>query len=280
MGLGVTKVFVKNNKGETVPLSIDNQLKTALDIAKDRVKKNWDYVGVICGLSGAGKSTMARNTVAKYCCPWFSDKYTAMTDKHFIHITKNCKPNSSVILDESFASMNTKLTFSPEYLRVVNHLQIIRQKNLFIFLCLPNFFDLGKGMAIFRSSHLFVTYAQEDGARGYFLAFGREEKRKLYVKGMKFMDYYAEEPNFKGRFYKNAGVNDEEHYVKMKMDNLLEKDRKVKIKGKDSYKNHEVMFKLREREKWTQEKIGKYFGITDSMVGKMIKDYLNYQKED
>lgn len=280
MGLGTSKIWVKNPKGILVPMTLDNQLKEALDIAKLRVKKDWDYVSVIAGLPGGGKSTFARNTLAKYCCPWFSDKYTAMTDKEFIHITKHCKNNSSVILDESFASMNTKLVFSPEYIRVINHLQIIRQKNLYLFLCLPNFFDLGKNIAIFRTSHLFVTYAQEDGRRGYFLAFGREEKRKLYVKGAKYMDYYAEEPNFKGMFYKNAAVNDEEVYLKKKMDNLQERDRKVKIKGKDYYKNHELMYNLREKEGWTQEKIGKLFGITKQTVGQMIKDYLKYLEED
>lgn len=280
MGEGTTKVFVKNFKGEDAPITIDNQLKSALDIAKARVKKDWDYVGVICGLSGAGKSTFARNTVAKYCCPWFSDKYTAMTDKEFIYITKKCRPNSSVVLDESFASMNTKLIFSPEFIRIVNHLQIIRQKNLYIFLCLPNFFDLGKSMAIFRSSHLFVTYAQEDGSRGYFLAFGREEKRKLYVKGSKFMDYYAEDPNFKGRFFKNAFVNDEEAYLKKKMDNLQEKDRKVKVKGKDYYKIHEAMQKLYAQEKMNMIKIGKLFGVTQETVRLMIRDFERYMKED
>lgn len=280
MGEGTTKIFVKNPEGENVPLTIDNQLRTALDIAKSRVKQNWDYVGIIAGLSGAGKSTMARNTLAKYCCPWFSDKYTAMTDKEFIYITKHCKKFSSVILDESFASMNTKLTFSPEYLRIINHLQIIRQKNLYIFLCLPNFFDLGKNMAIFRSSHLFVTYAQESGQRGYFLAFGREEKRKLYVKGAKFMDYYAEDPNFKGRFYKNASVNDEKVYEKKKLDNLLNIDKKVKAIVIKDYKVHSAMHKLNIENKMTTREIGKIFKVNHSTVVQMIKEYLNYIKED
>lgn len=53
----------------------------------------------------SGKSTLARNTLAKYCCPWFSDKYTAMTDREFIHITKYCRNNSAVLLDESWKSV-------------------------------------------------------------------------------------------------------------------------------------------------------------------------------
>jgi len=280
MGEGTTRIEVKNDKGELVTMGIDNQLKEALDVAKARVKKDWDYVAVIAGLSGAGKSTFTRNTLAKYCCPWFSDKYTAMTDKQFIHITKYCKPKSAVILDESFASMNTKLIFSPEYLRIINHLQIIRQKNLYIFLCLPNYFDLGKNMAIFRSSHLFVTYAQESGERGYFLAFGREQKRILYVKGMKYMDYYAQDPNFKGRFYKNAAVNSEETYIQMKLDNLQEKDRKIKKVAAKDYSIHRAILKLQVEKGLSLREIGKLFEMSHVTAGLMIKDYKKFMKPD
>lgn len=280
MGEGTTKVIVKNYAGEYVPLTIDNQLKVALDVAKARVKHDWDYVGVICGLSGAGKSTLARNTLAKYCCPWFSDKYVAMTDKEFIYITKHCRNNSAVLLDESFASMNTKLIFSPEYIRIVNHLQIIRQKNLYIFLSLPNFFDLGKNMAIFRSSHLFVTYASEEGKRGSFLAFGREQKRILYVKGMKYMDYYAETPNFRGRFFINASVNDEKAYQQKKLANLMETDKKIKGKIVKSYNINKAMMKLNVEKGMNMREIGKIFGLSDAGVHGMIREYKEYIKGD
>jgi D-alanyl-D-alanine carboxypeptidase len=135
-------------------------------------------------------------------------------------------------------------------------------------------------MAIFRSSHLFVTYAQESGERGYFLAFGREQKRKLYVKGNKFMDYYAEDPNFKGRFYKNASVNNEKEYEEKKYKNLMETDKKFKAIAVKSYSTHKAMLKLNVEKGMGQREIGKIFGVSQVTVLEMIREYNNYVKDD
>jgi hypothetical protein len=198
---------------------LDENLKKNLDLVKDVVlKKDFDYVALVCGLPGLGKSNFAQSC-AKYCCPSFDETFIAFDSEQFINLTNTCPSHSAVILDESFASLNSKVTMTADFVRIINHLQIIRQRNLFVFLCLPNFFDLNKGIAIYRSSHLFVCYGREFGDRGSFAGFGREEKKKLYILGSKFMNYQCVKPNFRGRFVKQKAI-DEEVYKSLKLKHL------------------------------------------------------------
>ena len=185
---------------------VSKQVASELDKVKVRVQtKEWDYVTVIAGLLGSGKSTFAKGA-AKHCDPDFNLDKVVFTAEDFINTTATCPEYSSVVYDECFEGMNTRVTLSPDFRRVVNHLQLIRKRHLFIFLCLPNFFDLQKSIAVFRTSHLWLTYCNEDGIRGKVMAFSRDRKRKLYVLGGKFMDYNMVRSNFVTRFYKNEDI--------------------------------------------------------------------------
>ena len=169
----------------------------------DRVKKSvllkgWDYVAIVSGIPGVGKSTFAQS-VAKYLDPNFESWQICFTAKEFREKTSVGKKGQAFILDESFADMNSTLSKDPEFIATMNHLQLLRQKNLFIFLILPDFFSLNKTIAVFRASHLFVPYANEYN-RGTVAVFGRDTKRTLYFKGKQFCDYHAAEPNFRTVF--------------------------------------------------------------------------------
>jgi adenylate kinase family enzyme len=248
--------------------------KETLDNVIHRVKnKNWDYVCIIAGLPGSGKSTLAR-TCAKYCCPWFDLTHVAFTADEFIEITNNCAEYSSVILDESFESLNSRTTMTPDFLKVINHLQIIRQKHLFIFLCLPNYFDLAKNVAIFRASHLFVTYPTEKGDRGRFLAFDRDTKRQLFVKGMKYMDYNCIKANYVGDFWKNEGIIDEEAYEGMKVSHLKQQEVDVEAKINRYFDRIGVGGKLKFNHGWNTHEISELLGIGVRTVQENIQKYL------
>jgi hypothetical protein len=250
---------------------INGKLMEALQYQMQRVtKKNWDYVGIIAGYPGTGKSVFSR-TIAKFCCPWFDEKYIAFTADEFIEITNKCKPYSAVVLDESFQSLNVRVTMSAAFLKIINHLQIIRQKNLFIILCLPNFFDLSKHVAVWRSEHLFVTYEFDGGKRGRFLAFGKEEKKRLYIAGTKYMNYNAVQCNFVGNYALNDDILSEEAYQVKKRKHLMEqqaqiedKEEKGKLIGKIVENFNQAGFSVEETAKLTGKSVRTIYLVSKS----------------
>lgn len=222
-------VYRGNTGKEDDRIAIDMYVKGALDIAKDRVlNKNYDYLCCTAGFSGVGKSTFILFTAAPYCCPWFDLSYVAFTANEFIDICNKAPKNSAVVLDECFEALNSRTGSSKEFLKIFNHLQIIRQRNLFIFLNLPNFFDLNKNIALFRVNHLFVCYEDsKTNRRGKVLGFGRDTKRTLYVKGGKYCDYNAVRANFRAKFNRNKHLYDEKIYEKMKLKHLHDQNKKM-----------------------------------------------------
>ena len=260
----------KDIEGKPASIYVNHLLQKSLDVAIDRVRKhNWDYVCLVCGIPGSGKSTLAR-TIARYCCPWFDNQYIAFSGEEFVRITNNAPEYSAVILDESFQSLNSRVTMSPEFIRIINHLQIIRQKHLFIILCLPNFFDLTKGVAVFRSSHLFVTYAGDDGIRGRFKAFDRNKKRSLYVIGGKYMNYNCVQSNYVAAFRKNRDMMSEDDYEKMKYAHLMAQQEKLIKKAEKVDKLLKPVKIMFERGMTTRE-IANLLGVTMKTIQRKIQ---------
>ena len=212
-------VVFKDDKGKNTCRFMSKYLRKNLDTVKYSVlQRKFGYISIIAGFPGTGKSTLGQ-----YVCKYLDSTFTTknricFNAEDFIQRTSNAKKGTSWLLDESFENFNTRITRSSEYTRVINHLQLLRQKNLFIILCLPNFFDLSKGVAVFLSSHLFVTF-HKDYHRGFFGAFGKTEKRMLYIKGSKFLNYSAAEPNFRATFPKKW-IADMKLYEKLKLAHL------------------------------------------------------------
>ena len=199
----------------TQPKILAPALRGTMGIVKDHVlNKEWDYVCIVAGVPGSGKSTFARGA-AKFCCPWFSMEDIVFTADDFIKRTSTCPDFTAIVYDECFEAMNSRTSMSLDFQRIVNHLQLLRKRHLFIFLCLPNFFDLSKTISIFRTRHLFYTYVTSDGIRGKVAVFGVDNKRELYVRGQKFVNYNAYKANFVTKFMKNAWiVNNDEYEAK------------------------------------------------------------------
>ena len=257
------KILRGHKNGKPFIMRLDPKLQRLFHKAAERNKKNWDYLAIVSGFSGSGKSTFAME-----CCraldPTFDINKVAFTADDFVRITLEVPEYSAVMLDESFADLNSKVTMSPEFRTVVNHLQLIRQKRLYLFLLLPNFFDLAKPMSLFRASHLFYVYEYENGERGRFRFYDRDDKIKLYVKGMKFMDYNAHTSTFFGQFWEDHVV-DEELYLKKKSEHLQEQGRQEKVKKSTIYLA-KILKLLIERKIFTYGQLEEYTGCNKSTL--------------
>lgn len=222
----------RDKNGSKVLFSIEQYLADNLDRIIKRNSKGWDHVAIITGLPGVGKSTFARY-LARYLDETFNEDRVYFDAAPMIEGMNNSENKKSFVLDESFKDFSSKASMKQEYADLINHLQLLRQKQHYIFLILPDFFSLSKHLALFRSSFLYVVYEDSQGDR-CFAVFDREKKKELYILGKQFMNYNAVQPNFRGNFpikCRSGEIVDEELYEKRKREHLLSQGKQEKRGG-------------------------------------------------
>lgn len=195
---------------------MDGYLKSNLEIANKVVNEDWDMLFVIDGLEGGGKSVMAQQMA------YFNDKSLnidriCFTPEEFRAAIKKAEKFQAVIYDEAITGLSARGTMSLINKTLTSQLAQIRQKNLFVYIVLPTFFDLDKYVALWRSRALLHVYTQENFKRGYFKFYNYERKLQLYVNGKKYYNYSNPKPNFFGRFTKGYIVDEAEYRKKKAM---------------------------------------------------------------
>lgn len=264
----------KNKNGTDTPLVLymDGLLKRELDEVKRVVTKaDFDYVALVTGRVGKGKSVFSQQ-LAKFFDKDFDLSRICFSANEFIDVTSNCPPGSAVVLDEAFLDMNTQVSRSPAFMKVLNHLNIIRKRNLYIFILLPDFFDLHQSIALVRSEHLFYVYGEGFGGRGRFLAFGPDNKRLLYILGKKYHNINAYKSNFKGVFT-NLRTVDEEMYENKKDTILYTKNKNFKKPRYREAMSIVLILHLVLKEKWTHTKIAKITKCSTWNIGLIVEKY-------
>jgi len=168
---------------------IDNVLKKELDKIKHAViKKDRDYVMVIDGEEGSGKSVLAMQ-IAKYFDPNFDLDNICFNSDQFIDRLKKSPKFACVLLDEAYSSANARASITEVNRSLVGVSTEMRQQNLFVILVIPSFFDLDRHFALWRCRSLLHVYFRKDGSRGSFIIFPKTQKKYLYLNGKKFYDY-------------------------------------------------------------------------------------------
>lgn len=215
-------VKVKPNGDE---YSMDGFLKSNLDIVKDQInKRDNDFVGIVDGFEGVGKSVLAQQ-LGKYVDPTLTLERICFTSEEFKEAVLKAKKGQCVIYDEAITG-----AFSREAIQMMNIVLIkmmaqIRQKNLFMILVLPSFFDLDKNLAIWRAKFLCHCHYGNKFERGFFKFANLEKKKTIYIEGQKLY-IYPRDPkkwNFWGRFPKHYTVS-ELAYRRKKLKSLTESD--------------------------------------------------------
>lgn len=246
---------------------IDGYLKSNLDIAKKQARKDWDFPFVVDGAEGSGKSVFA-GQCARYCDPTYGLERCAFTPEQFKEYVKGAVRYQSVVLDEGYGSLASRGAMSRVNRTIVKMLTEIRQKNLFIFVVLPTFFDLDRYFGIWRSKALFSVYHM-DFQRGYFRYYSESRKKQLYLKGKKLYDYRPVKHNFCGRFTKHFVYDKAGYDAKKAVATLGEDEDEKHNKMKLAVRNLMVHPKCKGLKK---KEVAEIFGVHFNTIGNYTKD--------
>lgn len=204
---------------------LDGYVLAVLDTAKNVITKDWDMIFLGDGGEGTGKSVFIQQA-AKYCDPTLTLDRITFTPREFREAVMNAKPYQAVVYDEAFTGLNSRATMSIINRAIVSMLAEIRQKNLFIFVVMPTFFDLEKYVALWRSRGLFHIYTGDNFERGFVAFYNIDRKKDLYIQGKKFYSYHLPRPNFVARFSNHYTV-DKDAYKLKKLHSLSDREKKA-----------------------------------------------------
>ena len=215
-----------------------NNLKETIDLWVKNVKNDWDFVLIISGQGSVrvGKSVLAQQIAAYWTY--------AIWKQHDILVPFDIKDNivfhgselirkgnklgkvhkyGCLIFDEAGADLEGVKAMKKSTQNVKDFFRECGQYNLLNILCLPEFFDLPKGIATNRSNALIDCYVTTDEndiwERGKFNFFSSPTKKKLYKYGKKDGDYSVTKCDFFGD-WDNVYVLNEKEYRALKVEAL------------------------------------------------------------
>lgn len=188
-----------------------------LDKVKNRVlNKDRDFVAVVDGEEGVGKSVLAQQ-IAAYLDPEFNIDKIVFNSDNFLKIIKDpkTKKGSCILLDEAFSAANNRASLTEVNRSMIGVATEMRQKNLFILMVLPSFFDLDKYFALWRCRALFHVYFTPEEDRNYVI-FPKDSKKFLYLTGKKTYSYSKPRSPYPPFHFPNVYTVDETEYRKKK----------------------------------------------------------------
>jgi len=196
------KVYYNNKKDFFI---IDDNLYYQCQILINNNKKNFDGWFMVDGeIEGAGKSWLAKQIMI--CLdPTHNEERTVFSFEEFKKAIKEAKRYQGIIWDEANEGTNATESMTTKNNTLQRLCEQIRQKNLFIALVRPSFFDFSKYYAVHRTWFLVsanITFNSETQSfdRGKFNFYSRKRKKYMYLKGKKLQNRNVIYPNFSGFF--------------------------------------------------------------------------------
>ena len=205
-------------KGQKSPgFYMHDTLKINLDVLLKNIEKDWDFVITI---SGSGRVRMGKSLLALQIGAY----WTYMIEKLYgfknpFNVEDNIIFNGSdlikkgnklginnkyscLIFDEAGADLEGVKAMKRTTQAVKDFLRECGQYNMLTILVLPDFFDLPKGVALSRCDFLINCYTsvtKDDYIeRGFFNFYSRPNKKYLYLRGKKELDYNAYHEDWSG----------------------------------------------------------------------------------
>lgn len=205
-------------------VAIDGYLKGNLDGIPGFLKKGYDCVGIISGMSKVriGKSTLAIGSVGSYIAwrlaggrvrchqeiknnkqVWVTDKIIMPTKEIHWNLDENIcfsaedlqktafklynkyGKNQVIVYDEGRQGLDSARAMESINKGMEDFFQTCGFMGHVILIVLPNFFKLHEDYAVARSLFMINVYADKNYTRGYFSFYNETQKEKLFYFGKK-----------------------------------------------------------------------------------------------
>ena len=196
---------------------IDGLLSKNLLSCRQQIKNDWDYLFIVDGEVGSGKSVFVSQLA------WFCSGGDIPLDRVAFKASDFQKgviaapKYSAVVFDEAFRGLSSRNALGMMNKKVIEMLNEIRQKNLFVFIVMPSAWDLDSHVLLFRTKGTFNIYTDTNKQRGFWKFYQNNTFYKQFFSDRRNRYSYPKFPSLPaGRFMKKYGW-DEVEYLKKKM---------------------------------------------------------------
>lgn len=208
---------------------MENVLKQQLDILIKNIVNDWDFTIII---TGGGEVRVGKSVLAMQIAAYWAHQMKVVHNRKVIYNMQNFVfdgtkliqqgnelgtkfPNSPLIYDEAGADLAGTKVLNQMTQDVLDYFRECGQYNMLNLLVLPDYFDLPKSIAITRSIFLIdVDYSANKESifkRGEFKFYSRPNKKHLYLRGKKELNYKAYPYDFKGKFMNFYPIDEAEY---------------------------------------------------------------------
>ena len=270
-------------------LNPKSRLARAINIIYDGVVlKDYDNVLCIIGDEGKGKSNILLQIVDFWLkkryntiTPEMANRFIAMDSKDLGRVIKGVT-NFDILANDEAADLSSRSSMSKINKTYVKAYSIIRGKNLFTILVLPDLFDLDTFFRKRRVRNLIYT-----NKRGVIHFWGKQRLKKLVEinEVSKTKNYFCVQPLFSDRVPLYKGVLSDP-YKKMKEEKIskiqdeLYNELMSGSTNEAMNKETETMIKLKEGNDWSYGTLAKYYNISGDAIRKRIKAYTGAKNEN
>jgi len=283
-------------RGEKKLLLDKGMIKKIIPLLEDMYKSNQDFLIILSGKEGAGKSTFARQLA--WFCYYFLKKhkgeaYFDTESSKNIHFSAEGYVNSCLenkkftinILDEARSVINRKRSTSKESVQFTNYLSEARDQNLVHIICLPSWLDLDRYVVQHRARAIIKIYGKivEDKTAvsgrkldlGYFHLWKMDDNvKKAYDKG----GYeYPSNPIVKGEF-KETEVMTEKGINSYNEKKKRNREAKYGTAKADPIK--ELIYKIWKNSDLTQLQMSKITGKSPATIQNYIAEMKVFNNND
>jgi len=247
---------------------LDGYLFDWMEQGRKAVKAKWDYVVLVDGVEGSGKSNLAI-TCAYYLDRTFNTDRIVFTPEQFIEAVDNSVPGQAIVWDEFVLGGLSDDALKEIQTTIIKKMVTIRKKRLYIFLVIPYVFMMRAYFAVGRTRMLIHTYSTDGIARGFWKLYNYDRKRQVFFKGKKYYDYAGVPPTKRGEFGDASkwDIVDWDAYEAKKDEataNIIVAGDKRKNKFRDALSK--VVIHMLDRHNFTIAEIAKLSGISQRTI--------------